>query len=638
MAKISNLEELSKKAKISPLRCSIIIYKPSREGRIHRHLRQPHQERGRQGDKGENDDIDRQKPGDFNYETLKSEFVFGGFFITLTPNNPTKQLMMKKTLHFVMAALCAVLLVGCGPQSKNKDPYAHIQAIVFQWELNGKKGLINLNGEVLVEPQFDRITMASCNRFFAKNDDEQWRLYTLEYPPRRVGDDGYLEVGRFVEGLCPVVKPGACPEYIDVDGHTVFGVNEYNGKNIDRAFNFQDGLARVMNEDGLFGFVDKTGKMVIEPQYDYIRYNFRYGKAIVYKPQEGGHDIWADQDWAVIDREGNELFASNTGKMNPVSHFGPNDVMIVSTGYGMKFMTINSKGEKVAMLDIDDIWWAFDDRIVYYAGDLDNRKMGMMDLEGNVIIEPQYEDLEWKGGPAFATDDNRKFFVLDQKGQVVNTLHKYAACLFDDDIIGYRDRMLWFTDSTYSRCYLADAQGNKLPSSNSFHHMIYSGYYDEVHTDYRIIDRFVSELNLSTDGMAGIEMGTSAKVFDELDCALIGEYSHPKGNLYQHENDSYISNLGYSLEVMFTDNYYNEGNRSKINGNATVGMITLFVVKEGAGDAIYNALLEKIKGLGELVEKDIELDNGLIVDLYETNSHYYLVIGKLDDGAVLLME
>ena len=132
---------------------------------------------------------------------------------------------MKKVLFTVATVLFAVMLLeSCSLFSENeKEPYAYVQATAFTKEGSEKYGMMNLNGEVIIEPQFENEpTEASCDRFFVQDEDDLWELYTLETTPKRIGTHKFKDVGAFVNGLCPVTRPGSWPEYIDVNGEKKF--------------------------------------------------------------------------------------------------------------------------------------------------------------------------------------------------------------------------------------------------------------------------------------------------------------------------------------------------------------------------------------------------------------------------------
>lgn len=82
---------------------------------------------------------------------------------------------MKKVLFTVATVLFAVMLLeSCSLFSENeKEPYAYVQATAFTKEGSEKYGMMNLNGEVIIEPQFENEpTEASCDRFFVQDEDD----------------------------------------------------------------------------------------------------------------------------------------------------------------------------------------------------------------------------------------------------------------------------------------------------------------------------------------------------------------------------------------------------------------------------------------------------------------------------------
>ena len=532
---------------------------------------------------------------------------------------------MNRVLRFMMMAMCIVMMFCSCEQTKDYgEPYAYIQAVGYGDSSSGKTGMMNLSGEKIFEPQFKNdITFASCDRFFARDDEGFWKLYTLEANPKQVGEDRYVEVGAFVDGLCPVTKADSWPEYIDVNGNTVFGLKEYNGKKFDYAYNFQDGLACVKMEDGLYGFVDKTGKMVVEPQYVVTEFFFNYGKCVVVKPLKPGKDEEA-LEWAVIDRDGNELFSTIMGKIEPLGGFEPNDLTIVSVKGGKKYRIMNSKGETGVMLDVNGVKSMWGDLIHYY--DEDNYD-GLMNTKGKVVLEPNYIDLDWKGGPIIGYDGEHS--VLNKQGKVLKTLESDNYYLFDYHFIGYRDRFIIYTDT---HGYFADAGGNRLSTSMDFDYA--TGLeMNMVHTDYQIIERFLSELNLSADGMMGIKLGTNAREFDE------NNYPFLRGKKLEHDDnsfyleDKYMSSLNYILGIAFSQNIYQKNSSSR-NADANIMALAILMDKEGGNDALYLSIKKELEKHAKKVLINYNFEN-LSGDLYIGDVNSFL-INNTEEGVALI--
>ena len=129
----------------------------------------------------------------------------------------------------------------------------------------------------------------------------------------------FNHVGRFVDGLCWAETDNQCG-FINRDGKfeltgdfkTVVLEEGIECGSYPLCPTFSEGLAWVSNKEGKFGYIDKTGKVVVpfryEPAYDdgaevyYSQpcYDFHEGLARIY-------DRNASQ-FGFIDREGNEVF------------------------------------------------------------------------------------------------------------------------------------------------------------------------------------------------------------------------------------------------------------------------------------------------------------------------------------------
>lgn len=108
----------------------------------------------------------------------------------------------------------------------------------------------------------------------------------------------YCAAFPFSDGLAVVIKKHfdgtECWNYIDAYGNIPFKINCY------RADSFSEGYAAVkFEENGKWGYINKKGELVIEPQYD-IASMFEAGTATVHIGGNAG-------TWQVIDIEGNVI-------------------------------------------------------------------------------------------------------------------------------------------------------------------------------------------------------------------------------------------------------------------------------------------------------------------------------------------
>ena len=136
-------------------------------------------------------------------------------------------------------------------------------------------GYVNLDGQVVIEPIYDDVN--EFNEYgTAMVEDTDGKMWLIDTKGNKVTDVGYDEMSRFVN----------------------------------------DGLIKV-EKDGLFGYIDYNGKVVVEPQYKEAQ-DFFDGLAVVKKDKlygyidtklEEGKDI-------VLERQSNILINAYTGDLN----------------------------------------------------------------------------------------------------------------------------------------------------------------------------------------------------------------------------------------------------------------------------------------------------------------------------------
>lgn len=516
---------------------------------------------------------------------------------------------MKSKVYALMALVCTVVVFGsCSMVGEEKEKtYSYVQAVAFKYEKGGEYGMMNLNGEVIVEPRFENEpTEASCDRFFAQDDDGLWELYTLEANPKLVNDEKYSDVGAFVDGLCPVTQENSWPMYIDTEGTVVFEAKEYNGKNIIKARNFQDGMAAFQTEDDLYGFFNEYGEVVVAPQY-YMANDFYDGKTIVYKPMKPGKDE-DSREWAVINKNGQELFSTKLSRMKPTLDGFENDLTLVSSKNGNKYQLINSKGEQVHTLnDVNSTHEMWDGLINYEDEDYYE---GIMDIEGNVVISPEYKNITWHGGPVVAYDnDESEFYILGKKGEVLNSFEAYKLWVPTNKYIGYKDRLLFYPDTTQG--YFLDGQGNKLESSIIFRTA--SGESMGLSaTDYNLGELFAEKLMMTKDGLLGVKVNDDLSEIDDTNVFWRnGDVDEEDDNKTAILKGSYLG-CDYKIYIMFTGDIFDKDTRVR-------SIVAVIDMPHRHIDKFREAVTKKVEQLAKFFKK---------MEMFGSQGKAYLVNGK----------
>lgn len=170
---------------------------------------------------------------------------------------------------------------------------------------NGKYGVLDRKGTQIAAPKFEE-----CQDF---SDGLAWvkigkRWGCIDKNGNMVIDTNYVSINGFHEGLAFVWKDypwrsEAHPVCIDIKGNVVIEELPEVGGEIDHLC-FSEGLACI-KVNGKYGYIDKTGKFVIEPQFDFAQ-NFSDGLAMVaYENERVYHGVnVSDYICGYLDKKG----------------------------------------------------------------------------------------------------------------------------------------------------------------------------------------------------------------------------------------------------------------------------------------------------------------------------------------------
>jgi hypothetical protein len=167
-------------------------------------------------------------------------------------------------------------------------------------KVGGKWGWIDTTGKLVIEARFEPSGDARFREGLVVVSDGG-KLGYLDKNGGWAVAPAFSSASEFSDGLAAVVRDGAW-EYVDKDGKTAIALDA----STQSALPFSEGLAAVwMTHDGMKkrGYIDKTGKIAITPEYD-IAAPFDRGLAEVSKNPTSawidrtGKPIWIAPDHA----------------------------------------------------------------------------------------------------------------------------------------------------------------------------------------------------------------------------------------------------------------------------------------------------------------------------------------------------
>jgi hypothetical protein len=262
-----------------------------------------------------------------------------------------------------------------------------------------KKGFINRSGKLVVPMQYAEATIISDGLAFVKEKS----------------------------GATTVIA-------IDAKGNEVFRMAD-----VMNARRFSEGLAAFLdNKKRLWGFVDKSGKIVIEPQFKEVG-DFSCGLAAA-----GSRDAYG-----FIDAKGKMVVEPhyNDAKFTFCSYEGLEHKRFTADGYcivgtgswnGVKLGVINNKGEFTIPLMKCRYIKEDNGGFIVHNGNFANMKATYIDYKGNILLDEYSQLYPFNGGKYTIAmpDDDIDLIIIDRKGNMVAELDFEAVAVISSFIDG----------------------------------------------------------------------------------------------------------------------------------------------------------------------------------------------------------
>jgi len=330
---------------------------------------------------------------------------------------------------------------------------------LFLIKENNKYGYIDVTGATVIQPQYDKALEFEDGLAYVKSG-EKWGVMgtdgilvvKTEYDDVDIRPDGTfaIKMGRswgladangkiliapqfdsldqFTEEGLIKVELGNKYGYVNKKGKYIINLNYYD------ADAFSEGLASVMTLDGYninCGYIDKKGTIVIKPQYQEA-YHFIQGFALV---KIGGK-------YGFIDKKG--IFVINP-QFNGAFFFLGDIAPVV---FNWKVGFINKKGEYVIQPEYDEYDIGLNGNLskqskaslrkilstVKSIKVKKDKKWGLIDLTGKVIIPFEYEYLSTVKEGMVIFKKDKKYGIMDIQKKIIISNSYADISLFSEGL------------------------------------------------------------------------------------------------------------------------------------------------------------------------------------------------------------
>lgn len=444
------------------------------------------------------------------------------------------------TIRNSLTVLSILVLSGCNLFDSSVD--YNLSLIPFQEKEDGDWGFINLKGEVIIKPDYENRPSIFRNGYSLVKTRKGFYDY--------INTDGKLmeqelkNASIFNEGLACVVEENQPISYLNTDMKIVFTLD----KEIELAGLFSQGLAKVKKSDGKWGFIDKTGKVVIDAKYDYVE-SFSEELALVMKYND--ENI---KQYGFINKRG-EVIIKIDDKYEILSSFSEG-LAAYSDGDGWGF--INKTGEKI--IKANDEWENVTAFCNGYSSFKEDNEWGLVDKEGNQIIRNKYKyPLKFYNDLALIIDNDKIGFINLERDEVIEPEFDEIGLPFLTNTAIVKD------GSDYIFIGKDGKPANKNEVYNISSEVINNLYINNdvinveqtIESDYFDIDQVVNHVitNLSLTNFNGIEVSSTLE-------QVMEKMGISEENLPNNSYSKYIlldlvkinNNSSYRFKLYFDDN------------------------------------------------------------------------------------
>lgn len=463
-----------------------------------------------------------------------------------------KQLSLFSTLFFLLS-----LMASCG----GDETY-----IPFQSSDHGKWGMLNSEGEIIFESEFDNCPTIPLNdRFFVKNGDGLLEIYTLEKKPKLVSE-GYLAIAPFINDVTVAVKPGENVSIIDKNGKVVKVLDKIANHNIKTVNMFYGDLAVFSiekNDKYYYGCINTKGDVVIEPKYAYLC-NSNSGYLVAISDQD--YRLKDKYVWSIIKANGKEVFSSNSKDYRLFDEeglslaLGKNVIPVTKNG-NVGLLGTNGKELIKPTSKIDAFTEFTEDRIIYrYGGEY-----GMMSYDDEIVVRPKYRDLIYANDGLFwaAQDDSEKIYLLDKNGEKVNedsTIKKATPFYGDYALVNLGEDEWVFYNHDLKELKQKNAPDISNIVAPYYGRAAYKLHGNEwIESDFVDLGRVVSSLKITSRGLYGWTLDMlpqqAAKVWAEKSPVIFDGTPDDLSDRYSLSNNDEIEKLRINYEIKYSQIY-----------------------------------------------------------------------------------
>lgn len=319
--------------------------------------------------------------------------------------------MNKKKTFVILGIIIFAILILVIAINLNKTPnleyqLEEVKEIDYMVLMeNNKYGVINKNGDVVIEPYYDEVQIPNPSKplficmYDYDIDKNQYKIKVFNDKKEQIlYQYVVVEAINLNSGISPIPYEKSVLKFKEKDK---YGLIDFNGKVIVKAkyddiqsFDYNEGLLLVKKHDK-YGIININGATVVKEKYDQIESDAYYEEGSNYK--KSGYIVAKKKGdtfkYGFISNKGKQILDTKfeqIGRVKDQSKSG--DIYLVAFENGKAGFYKNNK--KILKNDYEDIGYDENNNCLILQ---QNGKQGLADFNGNVTIEIKYDNIYISG-------------------------------------------------------------------------------------------------------------------------------------------------------------------------------------------------------------------------------------------------
>ena len=369
--------------------------------------------------------------------------------------------MKKKIIILVIIVLAVILSVIIIKKHKSNYEYNIAQITSYEYFTivsNEKQGIINKNGEIIVDTKYTNIIIPNPQKdiFFCYNGEElevlnskKERLYTNFEKVEPIKLKNVATTLNYEKSVLKF-KKGDNYGLIDLEGK-IIAKSEYQSiENLQLC----EGIF-LIKQNNKYGIMNLKGTIIIKPAYDSISSDGFYTEKDGYR--KSGYIVSNKTDdgyrYGYVSNNGKKyLNASYTSVARIWKNLSTKEIYLIVSQNGK--YGIYNKDKNIIKEEYQSIEYDESSNLVILEK---NKKFGMASLDGKMVILVENSELETKGIYIYAKKDLENI-VYDKNGNKINI--SFNKAIYETENENYRISTLENNDKIYYG--IVDKNGNTL--------------------------------------------------------------------------------------------------------------------------------------------------------------------------------